>query len=133
MRPASEMPALAPPAPTEHIDEHAVAPQQEPAPPHVPEPEVSQPEPLAAPSQADLLARAWQALARHDPQTTLSLLDDDQRRHPHGALAEERDAMRVQALAAVGKRDEARARADAFFARYPQSVHRAAVEKAVAP
>jgi hypothetical protein len=136
---APESPAIASAAEPEV--EHA-APAREPAPPPAVEPPASVNtapaiSPAAAPaprsSQAELLARAWQALAGNDAAATLKLLDDDRRLHPDGALSEEREAMQVQALRAAGRTDDARAHGRRFLERWPQSVHRHAVAKAVAP
>lgn len=133
-QPPADAPALAPPTPVERIDVPASAVQPAPAPPPPPAPA---PDPKAAapaePSQADLLAQAWQALGKNDPSATLQLLDTDRRLHPDGALSEEREAMHVQALAAAGHMVEARTEAEAFRARYPHSVHRAAIDKVVPP
>jgi hypothetical protein len=82
---------------------------------------------IAEPSQAELLAKAWQALA-NDPAASLALVDRDRALHPKGALAEERDALHIQALAALKRDDEARTRAAQFLGKYPQSVHRKRVE-----
>jgi hypothetical protein len=144
-RDKADAPMITPPASSEHVEQPAIAPQPEAAPPPAPQkrppntlppptvPQPIAPAPIGVPSQADLLARAWQALARQDAATTLQLLDEDERAHPDGALVEEREAMHVQALAAAGRRDDAQHEADAFLARYPHSVHRTAVSRAVAP
>ena len=133
-QPPTSPPAVAPPTPVERIDVHASAVQPAPAPPPAPAPapDLKTVAP-AEPSQADLLARAWQALGTGDATTTLQLLDTDRRLHPDGALTEEREAMHVQALAAAGHMVEARTEAEAFRARYPHSVHRAAIDKVVPP
>jgi outer membrane protein assembly factor BamD (BamD/ComL family) len=62
------------------------------------------------------------ALGRGDWASALAALDKHAREFPHGRLAEERDVLRVQALALGGRTDEARTRAEAFRARYPKSV-----------
>ena len=38
----------------------------------------------------------------------------------------------IESLVRTGRRDEARARADAFFRRFPDSVHRARIESVLA-
>ncbi len=123
------------------------APSIEPAPMIAPEPTITttSPEPAppsaretpstnapsaqapAGPSQTELLAQAWQALATR-PAESLRLVELDAKLHAKGALGEERDALQVQALAALGRRDDAKTLATRFLARYPQSVHRKAVE-----
>ena len=79
-----------------------------------------------------LVARAQTALHRGLYASALSALDEHTRRFPRGELAEEREALAVQALARAGRGAEARRRAERFEARYPRSllgpVVRAAVE-----
>jgi outer membrane protein assembly factor BamD (BamD/ComL family) len=62
------------------------------------------------------------ALGRGDSASALAALDKHVRQFPRGRLAEERDVLRVQALALAGRTDEARALAQTFRARYPKSV-----------
>lgn len=69
-----------------------------------------------------LVARAQTALHRGLYESALSALDEHARRFPRGDLAEEREALAVQALARAGRDDEASARASRFEARYPRSV-----------
>ncbi|HVZ75155.1 MAG TPA: hypothetical protein VHJ20_22390 [Polyangia bacterium] len=69
-----------------------------------------------------LLDPARGALARHDGAAALALLDQHAHRFPDGALAQEREAMTIHALVLTGDRDRARARAQAFRARYPGSL-----------
>ena len=57
--------------------------------------------------------------------------DSPSRRFPSGHLAEEREVLWIQALAA-GDADAARVRADAFRRAYPRSIFRPAVD-ALAP
>ena len=63
----------------------------------------------------------------------LSATDAHAKRFPRGRLAEEREAIAVQALAAKGDRVAARARAERFRRTFPNSIFRAAVDDAVAP
>jgi hypothetical protein len=68
-----------------------------------------------------LLARARAAVVREDFAAALPLLAEHARRFRKGRLAEEREALRVKALAGLGRdRDAARAAA-AFEARFPRS------------
>ena len=53
----------------------------------------------------------------------------DQQDHPTGGLAEKRDALIVQALAKLSRSEEARVAAAEFIARYPNTIHRARVER----
>lgn len=60
---------------------------------------------------------ALEAVARHRAQ------------HPHGQLAEERDALEVQALAQLGRTAEARERAAAFRRAFPSSIFLPAIDE----
>jgi type IV secretory pathway VirB10-like protein len=87
------------------------------------------PEPAAAtPAQAELLAKAWQALD-NDAAAALGLVELDAKLHARGALSEEREALHIFALVQLGRRDQARLLADKFIALYPSSVHRATIER----
>jgi hypothetical protein len=101
-------PAPAPPAPTP-----AEAPRI--TLPRAPSPPRAQP----ADDEATATARA-RDLLRSDPQHALALLDAADRAHPNGALAEERAAMRVDALVFAQRIGEARDAAEVYLARYPQ-------------
>ena len=81
-------------------------------------------------SERLLLDEARQALARGDAVASLRAIAEHERVAPEGALAEEREALAVQALAARGL-PEARARAARFAAKYPQSLLHDSVEAAV--
>jgi len=85
-----------------------------------------------APSEAALVRDAWLALSAKDPARALELVHDDERLHPDGPLAEERSALDILALAALGRIDDARAAATAFDARYPASVHHDLIARAIA-
>jgi outer membrane protein assembly factor BamD (BamD/ComL family) len=68
-----------------------------------------------------LLAEARKAMRDGDTERAMKLLEKHQKKHPGGALAEERAAARVLALCQSGKREEARSEAASFLARYPSS------------
>ena len=51
----------------------------------------------------------------------LSLLARAHADFPHGALAEEREALSVRALLGAGETDAARQRGEAFLRRFPRS------------
>jgi hypothetical protein len=92
------------------------------------------PRPPASPppsTEAVLLRDAWIALSADQPARALELADTDERAHGSGPLVEERDALRVLALAKLGRADEARAAATQFATRYPNSVHGELVRRAV--
>jgi len=68
-----------------------------------------------------LLAPSRAALARHDFAGALVAIADHARRFREGRLAEEREALRVKALAGLGRVQEARAAAAEFRRRFPRS------------
>lgn len=79
-----------------------------------------------------LLRRAQRALGADDAEQALEALATHDRRHPAGRLSEEREALRVRALLRVGRADDARAAADAFRRRFPQSLLWHSLEQALA-
>lgn len=79
-----------------------------------------------------VLAEARRALAHDDPSRALELTLDDERDHPAGALVEEREVIRISALAALHRSDETRAAAARFHERFPESIHRARVAHVLA-
>lgn len=70
-----------------------------------------------------LVERARTALIRGEPTRALDALREHQRRHPRGQLAEERDALRIEALRAAGRATEARGEAEQFRRAHPESLH----------
>ena len=109
---------MLPPAPAAELPP---APVPAPAPAHVPGPR--------APSHADaaraelrLLRQARAAVAREDHAAALPLIAEHLRRFKNGRLAEEREALRVKALAGAGRIDEAQLAAAAFRVRFSRSV-----------
>jgi hypothetical protein len=68
------------------------------------------------------------ALGRGDGANALRAIDEHARTFPRGALAEEREAMAIQALRLLGRDAEARARLDRFRGRFPTSLIRPALE-----
>jgi hypothetical protein len=69
-----------------------------------------------------LVERARAAVARRDGLSALEALTEHERTFPDGKLAEERDALVVQALALAGRSDDARRRGLQFESRYPGSI-----------
>ena len=67
-----------------------------------------------------------------EPERALSIVDEDTRLHESGALDEERDAVRIVALARLGRLDEARRAATQFEHDYPTSLHHDLVKRALA-
>ncbi len=81
-------------------------------------------------AEREILDAARAALVRGHASQALAALDRHEREHPGGALAEEREVLATQALAALGRAGEARARRDAFHARWPASLLSAAIDRA---
>jgi hypothetical protein len=82
-------------------------------------------------SQVELLRDATRFLSQ-DPHRALRLLAEDARDHPDGSLAEEREALRLQALLALGRTTEAREAARSFRMTYPHTIHQTLVARALA-
>jgi hypothetical protein len=85
-----------------------------------------------AAAERALIDQARNALVRANPEAALRAVREHEQRFPRGALDEERDGLRVQALAAAGRGDEARARAAEFHRRHPGSLLGTSVDRAVA-
>lgn len=82
--------------------------------------------------EAKLIAQARKSLAG-DPENTLALTRTLAREFPKGLLVEERRALGIRALAALGRTDEARQQAASFLATYGDGPHAAAVRRATEP
>jgi hypothetical protein len=67
-----------------------------------------------------LVRQAHDALREGRPAVALERMDEHRRAYPNGALSEERDALRVGALCALGRSD-AQAEAHAFLVNHPTS------------
>jgi hypothetical protein len=83
--------------------------------------------------ERSLVQGARMALVRGQPASALSLLSEHETRFPRGQLTEEREALRIEALVRLGRRDEARTRAARFRAAYPQSLLLPVIEASIAP
>lgn len=95
----------------------------------------SAPSPAAAtiiPSQPELVRRAWAALKSADAAGALAIVKQDRTEHPDGPLEEERDAIEVLALIKLQPGADASAVAAGFLDRYPASIHRGLIERAIA-
>jgi hypothetical protein len=88
-------------------------------PPRAPPTPAAHPAPRPADDEATATARARELL-RSDPDRALALLDAADRARPSGRLAEERAAMRVDALVFPQRIGEARDAAEIYLARYPR-------------
>lgn len=102
-------------------------------PPHEPPaaPKVRvQPAPVSSEQRASertLLDQARRSLREGDADRALAMVQRHEKDFPSASLAEERDVIRISTLVALGKAEEARARAAAFDRRYPGSPFAAAV------
>jgi len=77
------------------------------------------------------VADARARLRAGDARGALATLEGLRRDFPGGVLAQERDALMIEALLALGERERARQLATRFVARYPGSPHTAAAERAL--
>jgi len=68
-----------------------------------------------------LLDKARDALARGEPEAALDATAQHAVRFVHGKLTEERMAIRIRALARLGRKDEAQTLLTAMHGRYPHS------------
>lgn len=84
------------------------------------------------PDEATLFRNAGTALRSGDPTHALQLVDEQARRFPDGTFAQEREVLRIDALVALNRNDEARDRARAFLAEHPESAHRPRLERMLA-
>jgi hypothetical protein len=82
-------------------------------------------------AEGTLLLRARRALDR-SPAEALALADEHAARFGDGRMAPEREVIAIDALRALDRRAEARARASRFLARHPSSPYRERVEAAAA-
>jgi hypothetical protein len=123
------------PAPDDPSIENVV-PQPSPAP--SPDSASAAPRPAAAPKQprgsddseaeTKLVVAAGAALVRDEAKAALVLTRKHLAQFPNGGHAEERDRIAIEALVRLGGLDRARAAADRFFLRYPQSIYRSRIE-----
>jgi hypothetical protein len=125
--PPARAPAGPAPAPSPPLTESDAAPSEQPTP---------GPRPMRQPVSVEelrLLRQARAAVARRDFSGALPPLVEHARRFREGRLAEEREALRVTALAGLGHTDDARRAARQFEAHYPRSVLLPAVERMANP
>lgn len=80
--------------------------------------------PVVAELDEVALIASAQQLVQARPRQALYQLGVHARRFPQGAFAEERDALRVFALARLGELLSAQREARGFLQRYPSSIHR---------
>ena len=118
---AAQVYIAAPPQPL--VPSAAIAADLPPVPAH-PSGQPASPSHAGAAARAELrlLRQARAAVAREDHVAALPFLAEHVRRFKNGRLAEEREALRVKALAGAGRLDEAQIAAAAFRARFSRSV-----------
>jgi hypothetical protein len=81
--------------------------------------------------EARLVGVAREALTRQDPASALVALRATERLYPDGILLQEREALSISALSALGRTAEAAARARAFLRAFPGSPHAARARAAL--
>ena len=79
-----------------------------------------------------IIDSARAALAAKRPETALARVETYHRRFRSGHLTEEANALEIQALAAMGRRDEANAKGQRFLASYPRSAYEQRVRSVLA-
>lgn len=132
---ALPVPRLVPPPapPAVHLSERpdaAPPPQLRPRPVKPAKIDPPPPTNLDLAAELRLVASIRAALRRGDTDAALAAIAAHKRDFSGGALIQERSAHEVEALCAAGRADEARALADAFVRRWPESTHRARVTTA---
>jgi hypothetical protein len=83
--------------------------------------------------ESRVVLEARRALRAGDAATALRGLEAARATFAGGALAQEREALAIEALGQLGEREAAAARARVFLRAYPGSPHAAAVGKLAAP
>jgi hypothetical protein len=82
-------------------------------------------------TEREILDAARTALARGEPQNGIAALQSHIKLFPRGTLAEEREALYVRILVAMGDDGSARARAARFQQRFPNSIFMPVIERAL--
>lgn len=82
-------------------------------------------------AEGELLQKGRTAMVRGDAEGALAAVEEHATRFPQGRLAEEREALRIQALVAEDRDPEARTALGAFEHAYPNSLLGPALEEAV--
>jgi len=77
------------------------------------------------------LEKARVALSRGDVAAALAALNAHAEAFSHGSLADEAEALRIEALMRAGNQDEAKARGEAFLSAHPNSSLAARVRRAI--
>jgi hypothetical protein len=101
------------------------------------QPASTSPQPSTSPPRSTLtdervlLDQARRQLASDEPARALVFLDQHAQRFAKGLLSEEREAMRINVLVQLGRKEEARTRGEAFAARFPNSIMGSSVRAAL--
>jgi outer membrane protein assembly factor BamD (BamD/ComL family) len=82
--------------------------------------------------ELELLHAAQAAWRSDEPARALATIEQHQRRYPRSELAQEREALHVLILCALGRVPEAQRRAHKLLERAPQLPLRAAIEESCA-
>ena len=94
------------------------------------EPDRAREAPPAPDGESQRVARARAFLRSGEAARSLQELHALERDEPAGLLVQEREALHIEALSALGRREEARERGAAFLKRYPTSPHVRSVKRA---
>jgi hypothetical protein len=121
-------PAPVEPPPPSHV---RVAPPKPAAPPAPAVDTPVPPPPLPQISEVTLLEQARVALRGGDITRALALTEQHATLYPDGALVEEREALTIEALIKLGRRDEAVAKWSKFASSYPHSNYRARLQRSI--
>jgi len=78
-----------------------------------------------------IIDAARAALAAKRPEATLAKVEAYRRRFRGGQFNEEADVLEIQALVAMGRRDEANAKGQRFFASHPDSAYKRRAQSAL--
>ncbi|MGC4070340.1 MAG: hypothetical protein QM784_37890 [Polyangiaceae bacterium] len=82
-------------------------------------------------TEREILDAARTALARGEPESGITALKKHIRRFPRGTLSEEREALYVRILVAMGDDGSAKARAARFRRQFPNSIFMPVIERAL--
>ena len=111
--------------PPREIEPRSAAPEPT-RPPPVPEADAE----TAPEDELTLIVQAEAALRADQPERALRLLQLHERRHPDADTGEERLALRVLALCALGRVEEGRGLRHSFLQQYDRSAYRTRIENA---
>jgi hypothetical protein len=130
--PAREAPAEPEPETAERepeiVPDLPTVPDLENEPPPAREPGAPDPRFAELGAEMRMLSRARELLEGH-PAEALGVLEQHRRRHPDGALREEREAFAIEALVALEHVDEAERRYYEFLRDFPDSDFRSRLER----